>query len=170
MFVSTNRRCCFKKPFATFLLLFIYFTKCFIEWVITATPNGWTDDAVALEWLEKVFEPRTGSGTRRLLLLDGHDSYTTWRFVLFCRRRHILLVCLPAHTSHLLQPLDRGMFSPLEHRYTQQVSRASGLGLQRISRELFLKRLDVYAAEYPRWWRAAGIEPHRPVRVLTESC
>jgi len=69
--------------------------------------------------LTTLFEPETRRNDvkRRLLLLDGHGSHLTARFVAFCIGKSIDLVVLPAHTSHLLQPLDVGVFSPLKGLY-----------------------------------------------------
>jgi len=33
----------------------------------------------------------------------------------------IVILCIPAHTSHLLQPLDVGCFSPLKAGYRNQI-------------------------------------------------
>ncbi|KAM4064330.1 DDE superfamily endonuclease [Hirsutella rhossiliensis] len=43
----------------------------FSDWQFTATKNGWTSDQTAVEWLEKVFIPRTqppDPSERRLLV------------------------------------------------------------------------------------------------------
>ena len=52
------------------------YLKLFNGWKFTAADNGWTSDEVAVEWLEKVFPPRTtklGQG-RRLLIFNGHGE------------------------------------------------------------------------------------------------
>ncbi|KAM4056523.1 DDE superfamily endonuclease [Hirsutella rhossiliensis] len=54
------------------------------DWQFTATKNGWTSDQTAVEWLEKVFIPRTqppDPSERRLLVLDGHGSHETVDFM-----------------------------------------------------------------------------------------
>ena len=50
--------------------------------------------------------------------MDGHGSHVTWQFIQFCLQNNIICFCLPAHSTHLLQPLDVGLFSPLEQAYT----------------------------------------------------
>ena len=37
-------------------------------------------------------------------------TYVTYRVVLICIKNNILLICLPAHSSHILQPLDIGVY------------------------------------------------------------
>ena len=43
-----------------------------------------------------------------MLIVDGHVSHVSTEFIQFC---------LPAHSTHLLQPLDIGVFGPLQHNY-----------------------------------------------------
>jgi len=64
-----------------------------------------------------MFEIRAGSGFC-LLLLDGHGSHFNWEFFDFCLSNKIIPLCLPAHSTHLLQPLDVGLFSPLQRFYS----------------------------------------------------
>ena len=37
-------------------------------------------------------------------------THVTYRVVLICIKNNILLICLPAHLSHILQPLDVGVY------------------------------------------------------------
>ena len=56
----------------------------FKSWQFTATENGWTSDATALEWLKKVFIPQTTPrdlSEARLLILDGHGSRSCTRYI-----------------------------------------------------------------------------------------
>ena len=52
-----------------------------------------------------------------LLVLDGHASHVTVDVVELARRNDIHMLCLPAHTTHMLQPLDVGVFKPLKTYY-----------------------------------------------------
>ena len=49
----------------------------------------------------------------RLLILDGHNSHGTYRFCKFAADHQIIVICLPSHTTHALQPCDVGVFGPL---------------------------------------------------------
>lgn len=53
-----------------------------------------------------------------LLILDNHSSHCTLAAVNFCRENHIVLLSLPPHSSHRMQPLDRCFFSPLKKYYS----------------------------------------------------
>ena len=97
------------------------------DWMIKPAPNGWTDNDTALEWLEHLERhtiPRT-KGLYRLLVVDGHDSHINIKFDEYCRDHHIVPLCLPAHSSHLLQPLDVGCFRPLKRDSSDSCSLCS---------------------------------------------
>ena len=59
------------------------------------------------------FEPETRNylcAEYRMLIVDGHASRIYSIFPRTC-------LYLPAHSTHLLQPLDIGVFGPLKHNY-----------------------------------------------------
>jgi hypothetical protein len=93
-------------------------------WLFAVSEKGWTTDSISLEWLQKVFIPSTigrTKGVYRLLVLDGHSSHLTPRFDEICAQNNIITVCMPAHSSHLLQPLDIGCFGVLKRAYSEVV-------------------------------------------------
>lgn len=96
---------------------------------ISHSPKGWTDQELGSAWLENDFEPvtaaRNKSGGYRLLILDGHNSHTTYRFCTFAEKHKIILLCLPSHTTHRLQPCDVGVFGPLSATWKAEVNVAS---------------------------------------------
>lgn len=96
----------------------------FKGWSFTSQEKGWIDDAAALEWLHKVFLPNTGTknNERRLLIVDGHGSHTTDEYMWVCFQNNIQLLYLPAHSSHVLQPLDLSVFSPLKRAYRKELN------------------------------------------------
>lgn len=61
-------------------------------------------------------------GEWRLLIFDGFDSHICIDLNEYCLDHKIIPFCLPAHTSHVLQLLDVGVFSPLKKYYVQEVS------------------------------------------------
>ena len=69
------------------------------------SPKGWTDDQLALEWLQQVFLPETQlkcGDLPCLLIFAGHGSHITFEFLSKCFSHNVLLHCLPAHSTHLL--------------------------------------------------------------------
>ena len=93
---------------------------------ISSTPSGWTNDETGLAWLKQVFDRKTRDKARnlyRLLILDGHGSHITMDFIKYCDQRKILLMVFPPHSTHTLQPLDVGLFSPLQTYYSKELDR-----------------------------------------------
>ena len=84
---------------------------------------------MALEWLEKVFIPQTKPRDRlaRLFILNGHRSHETTDFHWKCLEHDIYLLFLPAHTLHVLQPLDLIVFSSLKRLYRKELQKLSSL-------------------------------------------
>jgi DDE superfamily endonuclease len=92
---------------------------------IATSPKGWTDNELGLLWLREHFHVETAKqqkGEYRLLLLDGHESHCTLEFIEFCIEKKIILLVLPPHTTHLLQPLDVAIFQPLAKYYSNEIA------------------------------------------------
>jgi hypothetical protein len=111
------------------------------DWVIALSDNGWTNDNLGLQWVRTVFDPITAPrtvGTHRLLILDGHGSHGTPEFDAFCKEKNIITLCMPAHSSHLLQPLDVGCFSPLKSAYCRLITEGARVGINHVDKSEFL--------------------------------
>jgi hypothetical protein len=140
----------------------------FKSWHFTATENGWTTDKTAVEWLEKVFIPQTAprDSSARLLILDGHGSHETTDFIWKCLEHNIYLLFLPPHTSHVLQPLDLSIFSPLKSAYRSELHRLSSMtDSTPISKRNFLlcyqkaREASITAENIKAGWKATGLWP-----------
>ncbi|KAM5529011.1 transposase [Fusarium oxysporum f. sp. phaseoli] len=137
--------------------------------------------------LEKVFLPQTAPADpadARLLIVDGHGSHATEEFMAKRYLNNVYLLFLPAHCSHVLQPLDLGCFSSLKAAYRTLVGEHTALTVStRVGKQRFL---DFYARareigfrkeNIRSGWRAAGLWPvninkplaSRWVMVLTKS-
>ncbi|KAF7572910.1 Membrane-bound metallopeptidase [Pyrenophora tritici-repentis] len=90
---------------------------------VSSSPTGWSNNNIGLAWLEQVFDRCTKqrSGRWRLLILDGHGSHVTMEFIKYCDRHRILLMILPPHSTHTLQPLDVVLFKPLSQAYSNEL-------------------------------------------------
>jgi DDE superfamily endonuclease len=91
--------------------------------VASISKNGWTSTEIFTnEWLPHFVLHSKPSETKPILLiLDGHSSHISVKIIDYCKNNHILLLTLPPHTSHKLQPLDLGFFSPLKSYYSQEI-------------------------------------------------
>jgi DDE superfamily endonuclease len=96
---------------------------------ISHSPKGWTDQELGEMWIKKDFEPATAarntSGGYCLLILDGHNSHCTYGFCKFAADHDIIVICLPSHTTHALQPCDVACFGPLASAWKSEVNSAS---------------------------------------------
>jgi hypothetical protein len=110
------------------------------DWVVAVSDNGWTTDELGVEWV-KHFNRHTASCTRgvyRLLILDGHSSHATLEFDQYCTANNIITLCMPPHTSHLLQPLDVGCFAPLKRAYGHEIQELARQGVYHVDKVDFL--------------------------------
>ena len=111
------------------------------DWTIGVSDNGWTNNELGITWLCTVFNKYTKDCTKgryRLLVLDGHKSHITDEFKQFCRQNDIITLCMPPHSSHILQPLDVGCFSSLKNLYRQEVASSIHLGINHVDKQEFL--------------------------------
>ena len=113
------------------------------EAYFAVSPNGWSSNALGLHWFQTVFDrstrQQTGLRRRRLLIVDGHSSYINLRFIETYDRLRILLLIMPPHSTHRLQPLDVSLFSPLSTYYAQNLNSqmAKSLGMVSMSKRNF---------------------------------
>ena len=142
----------------------------FKDWVFGISPRGYTDNELTFLWLKRSFEPQTRptDGQPRVLILDGHASHETEEFMTFCWENRIILCRLPAHSSHLTQPLDVGCFSPLKTYYFRELDRTLSGGAKTIPKRTFI---DLYynaricafsACNVTQAWCGAGLIPFNP--------
>ena len=110
--------------------------------VFAISDKGWTNQVLGLEYLKQCFEPctwfRVSPNEYRLLVVDGHNSHFSWNFQFYCVQHKIILFGIPPHTTHLLQPLDVGLFSPLQHYYSKEVDICARLGSSAIGKGNFM--------------------------------
>ena len=80
---------------------------------------------------------------------------------------------MPAHSSHILQPLDVSCFGPLKTAYGHRIEGIIRLGVNHISKEEFLSTyLPAHAASFTTkniqaGFAATGLVPYDPDRVLS---
>lgn len=81
-----------------------------------ATKSGYMNSQIFAEEYLPFFVTQTRCSKERpvLLILDNHSSHISLKAVEFCRNSGIIILTLPPHTSHKLQPLDRTVFGPLK--------------------------------------------------------
>jgi hypothetical protein len=81
---------------------------------ISGQPNGWIDGKIFKNYIQNFFvahiqQMRENHGEINepaLLIMDHHSSRDALDAELLWREHHILLLLIPAHSSHIVQPLD----------------------------------------------------------------
>ena len=70
--------------------------------------SGWINSQLFVEWF--AFFKNIPPIRPALLIQDGHSSHVSIELIKMAHANDVILLCLPAHTSHILQPLDIGVF------------------------------------------------------------
>ena len=81
--------------------------------------TGWSNSLLFQEYLKKhflKFVPKH-EGSKVLVLYDGSSIHFSAELIDWALTQDIVLFVIPPHSSHLLQPLDIGCFSPLKKAY-----------------------------------------------------
>jgi hypothetical protein len=146
------------------------------DWAIAVSDNGWTTNEIGLEWLKHFIKHTEGKmvGARRLLILDGHESHHSLEFQELCKKNNIFTLCMPPHSSHLLQPLDVGCFSPLKRAYSREIETLMRHHINHITKLEFLPAFKVAfersftSANICSAFRGAGLVPLQPDVVLSQ--
>jgi hypothetical protein len=142
-----------------------------------SSPNGWTSNELGLSWLQSLFNKETLDKAKRdwrLLILDGHSSHYTLKFLDWCRSNRILVAMFPPHSTYRLQPLDVSLFRPLATHYSQLLDRHTrlSLGILNSSKRDFFKNFypafdkTFIEANIRSGWLKTGIEPFDLEQVL----
>ena len=125
--------------------------------------NGWTNNEVFLKWLEhftKFAKPTKDEPV--ILILDGHGSHKTLAAVDFARDHGIVMISLPPHTTHELQPLDLTFYGALKAHYNSECDKwmvnHPGHAYHRMIWESCLAKLSY---EQQQWKRPSVGSSHR---------
>jgi hypothetical protein len=108
----------------------------------------------------------------RMLICDGHDSHISAAFIYHCMQNRIVLLLLPPHSSHLMQPLDVGVFGPLKTAISAQLARLISTGVPRLQKMEWLENYvparakAITSTNIEGGWRGAGIFPINRAKIL----
>lgn len=149
------------------------------DWVYTYSENGWTSNNVGIDWLNQIFIPESqpkDPSQYRLLILDGHGSHASVDFHWACKTNKIHLLYLPAHTSHILQPLDLAPFSCIKGKYRSTIGALAALDdAAPVKKARFITCYSQAREEglsehvIRAGWRASGMVPFNMQKVLEST-
>ena len=84
--------------------------------------SGWMETANFHEWFVKMFLTSVSDIVKTgpvVLFLDGHKSHITLQLIEMAKEHNVIIYVFPPHTTHILQPLDVGVFKPLKSVWSQ---------------------------------------------------
>ena len=135
----------------------------------SVSESGWIEKANFHSWFKKIFIPAvqellcTGAV---VLFLDGHHSHLSLKLLDEAKMRNIHLVCLPAHTSHILQPMDVGVYGPMKATWRKVLKQYNtSTRAANVTKEEFPSLLSqlwtqsVYLEHISAGFRACGLHP-----------
>ncbi|XP_047002592.1 MFS-type transporter clz9-like [Schistocerca americana] len=89
--------------------------------IYECSKNGWMTEEPFPKWLKHFANFTKASKDHTILLiLDNHTSHVSLEAYNFCKDNGIVVVTLPPHCSHGLQPLDVAFFSSLKAAFNQE--------------------------------------------------
>ena len=144
-------------------------------WHFSCNSKGWTSNIHGEMWLKQCFDPVTrekANGQKRLLICDGHDSHISAQFIRYALDNDIVVLLLPLHSSHILQPLDVGVFGPLKTAMGAQLSRLYATELGRLLKVEWVEKYipacstAITTHNILSSWHGSGLFPINPNRVL----
>lgn len=76
--------------------------------------KGWMNGSIFFSWFKKHFLRYAPASRPLLLLLDGHSSHYNPDVINLAAENGVIVLTLPPNTTHLTQPLDKGVFGPFK--------------------------------------------------------
>ena len=84
------------------------------------TSNGWMDMELFHMWFKRHFLRYCPSARPVLLLMDGHSSHYSIDTIKLAAEDDVIVFVLPPNTTHMTQPLDKGIFGPLKNCWREE--------------------------------------------------
>ncbi|PWW71610.1 hypothetical protein C7212DRAFT_232868, partial [Tuber magnatum] len=108
------------------------------------------------------------------LIINCHASHISYQFCKYAVENNIHLLSYPPHSTHLLQPLNVGLFGPLQYFYGKaaddyvrnscsSVLKGTFWGFDCDARKYAHTKINIKNA-----FHATGIHPSKPNAVLTQ--
>ncbi|KAF0298325.1 hypothetical protein FJT64_004338 [Amphibalanus amphitrite] len=89
---------------------------------MAVSDSAWSTEESFLEWFQ-AFISFTGAPktNKKLLICDNHFTHCSLKVWTLARDTGVVVLTLPPHTSHQLQPLDVGFFGAFKSVYAREV-------------------------------------------------
>ena len=86
--------------------------------------SGWINTELFVQWLDFFIKHVKPSVDRPvLLILDNHESHRALSVIEKASENHVVLLSVPPHTTHKLQPLDRSVYGPFSNYFEKEIDK-----------------------------------------------
>jgi hypothetical protein len=87
--------------------------------------SSYINKDIFVQWMRHFYRICTTTANRKiLLLLDGHSTHTkNIKALLLARDNGVIMLSLPGHITHRLQPLDVAFVEPLSSHYIAEIEK-----------------------------------------------
>ena len=85
--------------------------------VYGVSDSGWMEGNNFHSWFEKLFLPSVAHLLTTgpvVLFVDGHHSHLSLQLIKLAKSKGVHLFCLPPHVTHIMQPMDVGVYGPVK--------------------------------------------------------
>ncbi|GFO21204.1 Jerky protein [Plakobranchus ocellatus] len=76
--------------------------------------KGWMDTACFKDWFKNHFVLSLPKERPVVLIFDGHSSHLSINTVKLALKEQVIILKLPSNSTHVLQPLDVGVYGPVK--------------------------------------------------------
>lgn len=85
-----------------------------------ASTSGWITSELFVQWFQHfIRHAKPTAESPALLIMDNHEAHISLQIIKLAKGNHVILLTLPPHTSHKLQPLDKSVYYALKKYYNQ---------------------------------------------------
>ena len=135
----------------------------------SVSDSGWMEKANFCEWFKHSFLPSVSHLLATgpvILFLDGHGSHIDFELVTIALKHHVILMCLPPHASHILQPLDVTCYGPLKQVWRQTLkdfkTKSGAMHVTKVEFPALLKEVwekSLLAGHLRNGFKCCGLHP-----------
>lgn len=85
--------------------------------------SGWITSEIFVQWFQHFIRSyaKPTAESPVLLIMDNHEAHISLQIIKLAKENHVILLTLPPHTSHKLQPLDKSVYYALKKYITMNI-------------------------------------------------
>lgn len=99
-----------------------YKKDCLPNTQVHLSDRGWITKELFLTWFQFFLDCTNGSPKPMLLLMDSHGAHITPQVIELAKENDVHILTFPSHTTHILQPLDVGVYKSLKSAWQRELN------------------------------------------------